>query len=110
MKKPSQIFIFGDQTNASDADLRQLLHVNDNSVLKSFFERVTYAVRIEIANLSTIQREWFPRFNTLLELLTARRSGAGHNPALELALLCINQLGGFVKYEIVSTAPKIGEG
>ena len=109
MEAPSQIFIFGDQTNASDADLRQLLHVNDNSVLKSFFERVTYAVRVEIAHLPTLQQEWFPRFTTLLELLTARRRGTGDNPALGLALLCINQLGRFVKYVVASTAPNGGE-
>ncbi|KAF6235869.1 hypothetical protein HO173_006065 [Letharia columbiana] len=93
MEPPTQIFIFGDQKNASDADLRQLLHVNDNSVLRSFFERVNYALRVEIARLPVIQQEWFPRYNTLLELLTARRRGFGDNPALGLALLCINQLG-----------------
>ena len=105
MEVQNQIFIFGDQTNASDADLRQLLHVNDNSVLKSFLERVTYAIRVEINLLPVVQQEWFPRFTTLLELLTARRHGTGDNPALELALLCINQLGRFVKYVVASTAP-----
>lgn len=109
MEPPSQVFIFGDQTNASDADLRQLLHVNENSVLRSFFERVNYALRVEIARLPAIQQDWFPRYTTLLELLTARRRGSGNNPALGLALLCINQLGHFVKYVVASTAPRGGE-
>ncbi len=97
-----EVFIFGDQTNASDADLRQLLHVNDNSVLRSFFERVAYALRVEIARLSFVQQEQFPRYNTLLELLTARRREHGDNPALGLALLCTNQLGRFIKYVATS--------
>ena len=105
MEALGQIFVFGDQTNASDADLRQLLHINDNSVLRSFFERVTYALRVEIARLPTVQQEWFPRYTTLLELLTARGRGSGDNPALGLALLCINQLSRFVKYVLVSTTP-----
>lgn len=54
MEPPTQTFIFGDQTNASDADLRQLLHVNDNSVLRSFFECVNYALRVEIARLPVV--------------------------------------------------------
>lgn len=109
MDPPTQIFIFGDQTNASDADLRQLLHVNDNSVLRSLFERVNYALRVEIARLPVVQQEWFPRYTTRLELLTARRRGFGDNPALGLALLCINQLGRFVNYVVAFTTLNGGQ-
>ena len=96
MEPSSQIFIFGDQTNASEADLRQLLHVNDNIVLRSFFERANYALRVEIARLPAVQQEWFPRFTTLFDLL-ARHHQPESNPALALALLCINQLGRFIR-------------
>ena len=95
MEPSSQIFIFGDQTNASDTELRQLLHVKDNIVLRSFFERTTYALRVKIAQLPAMKQEKFPRFTTLLDLL-ARRRELGDNPALELALLCITQLACFI--------------
>ena len=96
MELPTQIFIFGDQTNASDSELRQLLHVRDNIVLRSFFERTTYALRVTIAQLPGLKREKFPRFTTLLDLL-ARRRELENNPALELALLCISQLARFIR-------------
>ncbi|KAL8714640.1 MAG: hypothetical protein Q9220_001589 [cf. Caloplaca sp. 1 TL-2023] len=98
MGPPKQIFVFGDQTNASDANLRQLLHVKDNSQLCSFFDRVNYALKREISRLPVVQQAWFPRYTSLLELLTARRDESGTNPALGLALLCINQLGHFIRY------------
>ena len=96
MESPSQIFVFGDQTNASEADLRRLLHAHDNVVLTSFLERATQTLRLEIARLSSVQQEWFPRFSTLFDLLTSRHK-KGNNPALGLALLCINQLARFIK-------------
>ena len=95
MESSSQIFIFGDQTTAFDKELRQLLHVKDNVVLRSFFERTTYALRVEIAQLPAPKREKFPRFTNLLDLL-ARRRELENNPALELALLCISQLACFI--------------
>ena len=107
MEYPTQLFVFGDQTNASDADLRRLLHVNDNSVLRSFFERVSYALRVEIARLPAVQQEWFPHYANLLQLLTARRREREDNPALGLALLCINQLGRFIKCAVLSLVPTI---
>ena len=96
MEPSSQIFIFGGQTNSFDRDLRQLLHVKDNVVLRSFFERVTWALRVEIAGLPALKQEPFPRFATFLDLLR-RRCKLGSNPALELALLCIAQLACFIR-------------
>lgn len=96
MEPSSEIFIFGDQTNSFDTDLRELLHVNDNIVLRSFFERVTWALRVEIAGLPALKQKTFPRFTTLHDLLPRRRE-SGSNPALELALLCIAQLACFIR-------------
>jgi len=92
----SQVFIFGDQTSAFESDLRSLLHVKDNEILRSFFEKANYALRFEIARLPVSQREIFPRFTCVLDLLQHYRESGG-NPALGLALLTLNHLGRFIK-------------
>jgi naphtho-gamma-pyrone polyketide synthase len=92
----SQVFIFGDQTSAFESDLRTLLHVKDNEILRSFFEKANYALRFEIARLPVSQRENFPRFTCVLDLLQHYRESGG-NPALGLALLTLNHLGRFIK-------------
>lgn len=91
-----QIFLFGDQTSAFEADLRQLLHVKDNEVLTSFLTKANLALRLEITKLPPSQQEQFPRFSTLIDLLNGFRKYGSH-PALELGLLCLNQLARFIK-------------
>ena len=91
-----QILVFGDQTNAFEADLRQLLHTKDNEVLNSFLTKANLALRLEIAKLSLSQQERFPRFSTLIDLLRGFRDYGSH-PALGLGLLCLNQLARFIK-------------
>jgi naphtho-gamma-pyrone polyketide synthase len=90
------VYVFGDQTNAFESDLNQLLHVKDCEVLSSFFEQVNYALRLEISRLPASQKEWFPRFTSIIDLL-ARYPESGSNPALGLSLLCLNQLARFIK-------------
>jgi naphtho-gamma-pyrone polyketide synthase len=53
-------------------------------------------LRVEIAQLSISQRELFPRFTCILDLLQHYQTSGG-NPALELALLTLNHLGRFIK-------------
>lgn len=89
-------YVFGDQTNPFEDDLNRLLHVRDCEVLSAFFEQVNYALRLEISRLPTSQQEWFPRFTSIIDIL-ARYTESKYNPALELALLCLNQLGRFIK-------------
>lgn len=91
-----QIFLFGDQTSAFESDLRQLLHVRDNETLTSFLTKSNFALRLEIAKLPPSQQESFPRFTTLLDLLNGFRESGSH-PALELGLLCLNQLARFIR-------------
>lgn len=91
-----QVFLFGDQTNAFEADLRQLLHTKGNEVLNSFLTKANLALRLEITKLSLSQQEQFPRFSTLIDLLNGFREYGSH-PALELGLLCLNQLARFIK-------------
>jgi naphtho-gamma-pyrone polyketide synthase len=92
----SQVFVFGDQTSAFEADLRTLLHIKDNESLRSFFEKANYALRVEIAKLPISQQELFPRFTCVLDRLQNYRASGG-NPALGLSLLTLNHLGRFIK-------------
>ena len=92
----SQVFVFGDQTSAFESDLRSLLHDKGNESLRSFFEKANYALRVEISCLPISQREIFPRFTCILDLLQHFRESGG-NPALGLALLTLNHLARFIK-------------
>lgn len=93
----TQVFVFGDQTSAFEADLRFLLHIKDNETLRSFFEKVNYALRVEIARLPISQQAQFPRFTSVLDLLQHYRVSGG-NPALGLSLLTLHHLGRFIRY------------
>ncbi|KAL2062955.1 hypothetical protein VTL71DRAFT_6027 [Oculimacula yallundae] len=93
----SQVFVFGDQTSLFENDLKALLHVKDNESLRSFFEKANYGLRVEISKLSITQRELFPRFTSILDLLQHYRTSGG-NPAMGLSLLTLNHLGRFIKY------------
>lgn len=96
----ARVFLFGDQTTAFETDLRQLLHVRDNATLTSFLTKANAALRDEIAKLPAAKREPFPRFTDLLDLVNGYQETQSH-PALALALLCLNQLGRFIKYDSV---------
>jgi naphtho-gamma-pyrone polyketide synthase len=95
-----QVFLFGDLTLAFEEDLRQLLHVKGNASLQSFFDHVAFAFRQEFASLPADQQEWLPRFTTLIDLL-ANLEGTVGAPALRFALLCLYQLGRFIRYDLL---------
>ncbi|KAL9102125.1 MAG: hypothetical protein Q9163_002686 [Psora crenata] len=97
MSEPKQILLFGDQTNAFDEGIRKLSQHKDNAFLISFLERCHFALRAEIGKLPASQRELFPRFTSVLDLL-ARYRKSGDNPALEGALTCVHQVACFIRY------------
>ena len=72
-----------------DTDLRQLLHVKDNVVLMVFFEHVGLSMRVEIAGLTALKQETFPRFTTLSIFCPDLASWGLTQP---LSLLCYVQL------------------
>lgn len=98
--KACQILVFGDLNSSFEDNLIVLLHVKDNESLRSFIEQVNYALRVEISTLSLVERRQFPRFTTLIDLF-AKYKESKKVPALNFALLCITQLGQFIKYEII---------
>ncbi|KAJ5979309.1 hypothetical protein N7501_002651 [Penicillium viridicatum] len=97
MEGPSHVYLFGDQTADSDSGLRQLLHAKNDSLLAAFFQKSYYALRKEITSLPPSERQQFPRFTSIVDLL-ARFKESGPNPALESALTTIYQLGCFIHY------------
>ncbi|CAI7612196.1 unnamed protein product [Penicillium discolor] len=97
MEGPSQVYLFGDQTADFDSGLRRLLHAKNDSLLAAFFQKSYHALRKEITSLPPSERQQFPRFTSIVDLL-ARFKELGPNPALESALTTIYQLGCFIHY------------
>ena len=93
-----QVFVFGDLTIPFEEDLRQLLHTKGHGSLSSFFDRVGFALREEITKLPSRQQHLLPRFTTLVDLLFRVKESEGA-PALKFALLCLYQIGQFIRYE-----------
>lgn len=91
-----RVYLFGDQTGDFDAGLRRLLHAKNSSLVTAFFQRCFYALRQQITKLPPSQRQIFPRFTSIIDLL-ARYRESSVNPALESALTCIYELGCFIK-------------
>ncbi|KAJ5148914.1 hypothetical protein N7448_000492 [Penicillium atrosanguineum] len=97
MESLGRVYLFGDQTADFDSGLRRLLHAKNDSLLKAFFQKCYHALRTEISRLSPSQRQMFPRFTSIIDLL-ARYRQHGQNPSLESALTTIYQLGSFIHY------------
>ena len=92
-----QLFLFGDLTISFEQDLRRLLHVKDNATLHSFFEQVSAAFRTEFGKLPARQQALLPRFTTIVDLLAKLGETEG-KPALSFALLCLCEIGQFIRY------------
>jgi naphtho-gamma-pyrone polyketide synthase len=89
-------YVFGDQTSEFDAGLRRLIQEKSNSLVTSFLERCFYALRHEVTQLPPSERRKFPRFTSIVSLLSRYRE-SGPNPALESALTTIYQLASFIR-------------
>lgn len=97
-----RIFLFGDQTISFEGSLHQLFHVKDNDTLRSFLDKVGFALRKEFGNLPAGLQEWFPHFTTLIDLVSRLGETEG-TPALKFALLCLCEIGQFIGYEAGKT-------
>lgn len=100
------ILIFGDLTYDFRKDLLQLLHVKDCASLIDFFARLHSAIQNEIVSLPQREQRWFPRSSNLVELLDKIDTTQG-TPVVSFTLLCIYQLGRFLKY-VRQVPPKQG--
>jgi hypothetical protein len=97
MSPPTRaIIVFGDLVYHFHQDLRELLHIKNNVNLADFFARTALAFRREFASLPHRDQHFLPKFTTLAELLeNAERAKAA--PAVRFALLCLYQIGRFIK-------------
>ena len=98
MVKSLQICLFGDQTYDVSKKLRELLYTQKSSILESFFEQVYGRLREEVGHLPSHDREVYPRFTSIADLLSWRERQNTTLPALENALTCIYQLGLFIRF------------
>ena len=87
MATPLTLYVFGDQDGLFRDNLGVLLLTGGNPILNTFFDKVALSLRQEIQTLSWSQREQFPSFANILDLLAIDATKPFH-PALQLALSC----------------------
>ena len=90
------IYLFGDQTFDYRKELRDLVHMNSDPLVISFFEKTYYALRAEIGTLPQHQRQDLERFSSFSELVAHNLSGSLH-PSFDQALSCAYQLASFIR-------------
>ncbi|KAF7552262.1 hypothetical protein G7Z17_g4428 [Cylindrodendrum hubeiense] len=95
--RSSRVLLFGDLSVVFEDDLRALLHIRDNPLLSSFLEQAGARIRDEIGCLGTQQQSLFPRFTTLIDLVSKLGETEG-TPILRFCLLSICQVGQFIDY------------
>ena len=89
MANPLSLYFFGDQDGQFRDNLGILLLTGGNPTLNTFFDKVALSLRQEIQTLSWSQREKFPSFSNILDLLSIDTAKPLH-PALQLALSTVH--------------------
>lgn len=92
------VLIFGDQTADQCALLRKIVSRKDNTLLTTFLERVSVAIREEVQKLPRNQRDEIPDFLTINHLLESYYEKGAKLPQVESALVTIAQLAHFIGY------------
>ena len=88
-----EVFVFGDQACGTQPFLQELVNRRDTPyLLKLFFDRATAAIRVDIANLSRVQRLSIPPLNDIGEFVALYYESTGRSAAVENCLLTISQL------------------
>lgn len=99
------VYLFGDQTFEVSTKLPLLLHSETSPLLDAFFEQAYHALRSEIAQLPARDRDTYPRFSSIAELLAWRnRQEKVHQP-IETTLTCIYQLAQFIRFVVSEKGP-----
>lgn len=89
MAAPLSLYLFGDQDGHFRDNLGVLLLTGGNATLNTFFDQIALSLRQEIQTLSWSQREQFPSFHNILDLLSIDATKPFH-PALQLALSSVH--------------------
>lgn len=92
-----ELYVFGDQTyDLQINELRAIIHDGkSNPVGVEFLERARRALRSDLYQLGPEYRHHAPPFTCVRDLLSWKR---GHCVPLDMAVLCIYQLGSFMRY------------
>jgi hypothetical protein len=93
----SAFFIFPDQSVDSSPSLTELLKGRQSILTTLFLEKVAIALRFEISQLPSTERERVPNFSTIHELNERYHGKQVPNPALDSALLTICQLAQYIE-------------
>ncbi|OAA34323.1 Beta-ketoacyl synthase [Metarhizium rileyi] len=93
-----RIFVFGDQNSCSLSNLQLLLLKKNNPYLISFVDQVNYTLRHEIACLTTTERQSFPAFFSIQNLVARELKKKNKGAALESTLATVYQLCCFFNY------------
>lgn len=96
MDQRTCLYLFEDQASDISAGLADLLCLQQDPILQAFFEGAYNAIRTELGFLSQAQREQFPRFSSIQDLLALCRRSQLH-PSFYHALTCTHQLGSFIR-------------
>jgi hypothetical protein len=92
------VHVFGDQTADQIALLRKIGSRRDNSLLATFLERASAALRSEVQRLPKRQRNAIPDFLSISQLVLAYIELEHKIPEIESAFVTIAQLGHFIGY------------
>lgn len=92
------VHIFGDQTADQAQLLRKICGRKDNTLLTTFLERTSVALREEVERLPKIQRGIIPDFLTVSHLVEGYYGQGEKIPEVESALVTIAQLAHYIGY------------
>ncbi|THY13928.1 polyketide synthase [Aureobasidium pullulans] len=95
MQNQASIYVFGDQSSSFQDDLQELLLVEQDPALRHFLSESFRTITQEILSLSALDKQAFPKAETLGLLLGLYRARQPH-PALEGAFLCIYQVAQYL--------------
>src|SRR5436305_13563140 len=96
MANNMDILVFGDQSIDSSPFITEFLAKGRPSILCTLFlEKVAAALRVEVSQLPSVEREQIPNFSTIQELNERYHEKQAPNPAINSVLLSICQ---FVQY------------
>ena len=90
------VLIFGDQTADQISLLRKICSRKDSSLLTTFLERTSVALREEVEALPKIQRAPIPDFLSITQLVEAYQEKGIKVAPIESVLVTIAQLGHFI--------------
>ena len=98
MSDKMAFLLFEDQSLDTHEFLAEFCHRGNLSVLsRSFLEQIGSALREEVDQLSSLERQRVPKFSSIQELNKRYHVGNIKNSAMDSALLCITQLAHYIE-------------